>query len=283
MKTAIRNNATFPSPFTGKERDRETGFSYFGARYYDSDLSGLFLSVDPIDLSGLFLSVDPMADKYPNISPYAYCAWNPVRLVDPDGDTIINAYEQYKDISTNVAYYQHLIQNSKDADVIKAYNDQIDYVIEENKKYMTVASLLDSFVKTNKDEYDLIDNISFAGSPINIYVGLKDDRYDSGTGAVGTTTFRYFLGEENEVIGILNNQFKIDIYLDGFNDEHKGLGTLSNEFGDVLFAISRPDYNNNTNNMGLPYLKIPTTKFSFDYEKYIVSKGSIPRPDPMDY
>ena len=29
-----------------------------------------------------------MADKYPSISPYAYCAWNPVRLVDPDGREI---------------------------------------------------------------------------------------------------------------------------------------------------------------------------------------------------
>ncbi|MBR5832210.1 MAG: RHS repeat-associated core domain-containing protein [Bacteroidales bacterium] len=60
--------------FTGKERDSETGFSYFGARYYDSDL-----------MTG-WLSVDPMADKYPNISPYAYCGWNPVKLVDPDGE-----------------------------------------------------------------------------------------------------------------------------------------------------------------------------------------------------
>jgi RHS repeat-associated protein len=51
----------------------ETGFSYFGARYYDSDL-----------MTG-WLSVDPMADKYPSLSPYAYCAWNPVRLVDLDG------------------------------------------------------------------------------------------------------------------------------------------------------------------------------------------------------
>ena len=58
---------------TGKERDSETGFSYFGARYYDSDL-----------MTG-WLSVDPLADKYPNLSPYAYCAWNPIRLVDPDG------------------------------------------------------------------------------------------------------------------------------------------------------------------------------------------------------
>jgi RHS repeat-associated protein len=55
----------YPQTFTGKERDSETGFSYFGARYYDSDL-----------MTG-WLSVDPMADKYPSLSPYAYCGWNP--------------------------------------------------------------------------------------------------------------------------------------------------------------------------------------------------------------
>ena len=69
----IQTMRFYPCVFTGKERDSETGYSYFGARYYDSDLSGLFLSVDP------------MADKYPSISPYAYCAWNPMKLVDPDG------------------------------------------------------------------------------------------------------------------------------------------------------------------------------------------------------
>ena len=34
----------------------------------------------------MWLSVDPMADKYPGISPYAYCAWNPLKLIDPDGN-----------------------------------------------------------------------------------------------------------------------------------------------------------------------------------------------------
>ena len=62
--------------FTGKERDAETGYGYFGARYMDHELMTMWLSVDP------------MADKYPSISPYAYCAWNPVRLVDPDGREI---------------------------------------------------------------------------------------------------------------------------------------------------------------------------------------------------
>ena len=63
----------FHSTFTGKELDAETGYSYFGARYYDSGIPNIFLSVDP------------MSDKYPSISPYAYCAWNPVKLVDPNG------------------------------------------------------------------------------------------------------------------------------------------------------------------------------------------------------
>lgn len=32
-----------------------------------------------------WLSVDPLADKYPNISPYAYCGWNPINAIDSDG------------------------------------------------------------------------------------------------------------------------------------------------------------------------------------------------------
>ena len=57
--------------FSAKERDPETGYSYFGSRYYNSDLS-------------IWLSVDPMAAKYPSLSPYVYCANNPVRLVKPE-------------------------------------------------------------------------------------------------------------------------------------------------------------------------------------------------------
>ena len=62
--------------FSAKEKDSETGLSYFGSRYYSSDLS-------------IWLSVDPMSDKYPSLSPYTYCANNPVRCVDPDGEAYI--------------------------------------------------------------------------------------------------------------------------------------------------------------------------------------------------
>ena len=70
-------NAAILGPLSsGKEKDSETGYHYFGARYYNSDLN-------------LWLSVDPMSDKYPSLSPYNYCAWNPMKLVDPNGDTIV--------------------------------------------------------------------------------------------------------------------------------------------------------------------------------------------------
>ena len=85
-KTNILNRSqamrSHPSTFNGKEKDYESGFHYYGARYYWSEV-----------LTG-WLSVDPMADKYPSISPYAYCAWNPVKLVDPDGREVYINGEQ---------------------------------------------------------------------------------------------------------------------------------------------------------------------------------------------
>ena len=67
--------------FSAKEKDTETGFSYFGSRYYNSDLS-------------IWLSVDPMSDKYPSLSPYVYCANNPIKLLDPNGEEIGDYFDE---------------------------------------------------------------------------------------------------------------------------------------------------------------------------------------------
>ena len=48
----------------------------FGARVYDPRTAA-------------WLSQDPLSEKYYSISPYAYCAGNPVNLVDPDGLDVI--------------------------------------------------------------------------------------------------------------------------------------------------------------------------------------------------
>jgi RHS repeat-associated protein len=60
--------------FGGKEFDRkfEVNMYDFGARGYDGTL-------------GRWTTMDPLAEKYYSISPYAYCAGNPVNLIDPNG------------------------------------------------------------------------------------------------------------------------------------------------------------------------------------------------------
>lgn len=46
---------------------------------------GTLCVLDP--LMCRFTQMDPMAEKYYNVSPYAYCGNNPVNRVDPDGET----------------------------------------------------------------------------------------------------------------------------------------------------------------------------------------------------
>ena len=76
------NTARYYTPykFSGKEKDEETGYSYFGARYYMSDVS-------------VWLSVDPMADKYPYQTPYSYCGSRPINVIDPNGTSEVSPDE----------------------------------------------------------------------------------------------------------------------------------------------------------------------------------------------
>ena len=63
----------------------------FGVNLYDS--GSRFQSN-----TGAFTSPDPLAEKYYSISPYAYCAGNPVNLVDPEGK------DWYKDEEGNYTW-----------------------------------------------------------------------------------------------------------------------------------------------------------------------------------
>ena len=63
-----------PYKYNGKELDRKGGLDWYdyGARMYDAVL-------------GRWHAVDPMSEKYYGVSPYLYCANNPILLVDPNG------------------------------------------------------------------------------------------------------------------------------------------------------------------------------------------------------
>ena len=63
-----------PHMYNGKEYDHVHGLDWYdyGARHYDPAMAR-------------FTQMDPLSEQYPHLSPYAYCAGNPVNAVDPDG------------------------------------------------------------------------------------------------------------------------------------------------------------------------------------------------------
>ncbi len=108
--------------FSAKEKDTETGLSYFGSRYYSSDLS-------------IWLSVDPMSDKYPSLSPYTYCANNPVKLVDPNGEEIVISEYTNQEGKTvyDIKFTARMIDRTGkkyDEKTMQQYKDAIKQAIE---------------------------------------------------------------------------------------------------------------------------------------------------------
>jgi len=66
------NSDSIKFKYTGKERDKESSYDYFGARYYDARI-------------GRWGQVEPLFDKYPSLTPYNYSVDNPLRVIDPNG------------------------------------------------------------------------------------------------------------------------------------------------------------------------------------------------------
>ena len=147
--------------FNGKEKDHESGFHYYGARYYWSEL-----------LMG-WLSVDPMMDKYPGISPYAYCAWNPIKLIDPDGREI----DDYK-------------LNTKTGSLIltKKTRDNFDMIIPDDNNID--AKIVSKGILNGKNIGDDVSKTGFAaadgkqaeGVAVMVYISFSSHRELSAWG-----------------------------------------------------------------------------------------------------
>ena len=92
----------------------------------------------------IWLSVDPLSDKYPSLSPYVYCANNPVILVDPDGADIYIKGEDgvittYVPGATNYdgedEYTKEMITSLDKIHSSKSGEKVIDRLVSSDKKY----------------------------------------------------------------------------------------------------------------------------------------------------
>ena len=94
--------------YNGKEFDRTHGVDWYdyGARHMPPD-------------AGRFTTIDPMAEKYYNISPYAYCTDNPINAIDAEGKWVwplVNAaidygFQVYDNYNTGMGSYDAFVGN----------------------------------------------------------------------------------------------------------------------------------------------------------------------------
>ena len=107
----ISNNYLYNS----KELDLMHGLNRldYGARWYDPVIAR-------------WSSMDPLAEKYYSISPYAYCANNPVKYIDPDG----RGFETVWDIASLVMGASSFVDNVQQGNTGAAVVDAVGIVVD---------------------------------------------------------------------------------------------------------------------------------------------------------
>ena len=82
--------------YNGKENQEFFDLPYldYGARLYDPHICR-------------WLAPDPLVEKYPNISPYVFCANNPVNLIDPNGLIPLASVVAHNAISSRFSVREH--------------------------------------------------------------------------------------------------------------------------------------------------------------------------------
>ena len=132
-----------PYKYSGKEWDALASAYDFGARFYTPTLPR-------------WTTMDPMAEKYYSLSPYVYCAANPVNLVDPEGQSTW-VYQDFNGI------YRVLGGDLNDNDL-----NIYEYTQDENGEYtirgkaIGQSAFITSFYDSDSGEWALNSNINLS-------------------------------------------------------------------------------------------------------------------------
>ena len=150
--------------FTGQE-DQDPDFSVpyldFGARQYSPSLSR-------------WLVPDPMGEKYYDVSPYAYCAGNPVSLVDPEGKDIVPR-QLAESLGTIPNYqYSRLLDDNYGPYSVYAYYDSNDNIVgygatKDVRHGQNSISRFDYIMTSESDLSLFSDNVSLYSIAADIF------------------------------------------------------------------------------------------------------------------
>ena len=179
-----------PYKYSSKELDRENGLDLydFSARMYDPMLPQT-------------TSQDPLAEKYYSISPYTWCAGNPVRFVDITGSKIEfleNATSAYKN-NYDIAYKY-----------LKEHN--ASYILDELESRETVYYLSDC---NDKPEFDSKNKVIYW----NPYIALTTSNgYILTPAELLSHEFDHVLGYDDNPIESIERLNSRDLQYDNLDD-----------------------------------------------------------------
>ena len=196
-----------------------------------------------------WLSVDPLTDKYPGLSPYSYCGWNPVRLVDPDREDIYQL-----DVSTGSLKLSARTKDKTDKIIAGSYQGIGRAKSFEEKASITFSKgVLDGkknkdysktgFVSSNGTQEDAIrvaKFISFHSYKELSGVGFTTEKGDEEAEIFKWSKNTYEISNNPENYSAPDNTKKIDFHFHthcGKSDGTMGYGIPSKE--DLEFAIEQ--------------------------------------------
>ena len=144
--TFASTSSVQPYKYNGKELDRKGGLDWYdyGARMYDAAL-------------GRWHVVDPMADKCYGISPYNYCANNPIKYIDPTGMVYGDYYSGY---SGKFLFNDGIDDNKVYVRTTNAVGNELtvkDTYVGLKKDVPDKTSVLNSFLEKTKDYFSAMD------------------------------------------------------------------------------------------------------------------------------
>ena len=190
--------------YTGKERDAETKYDYFGARYYDARI-------------GRFLSVDPLSDDERLIgwSPYHYGYNSPIVYIDPNGmrpqleedesllgtfrrilGSFIDRFSPSNDESIKHSSHQSPVQTISEGEIVARGIEQLNKNVEQTVENLPEVGVnvgaaagaeLDKRVKASVMGYGTITTKFDISSTLKGNITLADQELAQFTGTYNFT------------------------------------------------------------------------------------------------
>jgi RHS repeat-associated protein len=155
--------------FSGKEKQtvKNLGFLDFGAR---------MLSNNEIPI---FTTQDPLSEKYYSLSPYMYCAGNPVRYIDPNGMDWYSYNEKYQDENGDEQtriQYKYFDYELSNKEMEKGGYTHLGKTHTEGNTYYSLGRAALNYGKSDMQSFSMIANIIVVSSFKGFY-GMSPTEY----------------------------------------------------------------------------------------------------------